>query len=314
MNRAPVILFVYNRPEHTREMLDSLHANQLANETTLFVYCDGPKSNASLSVIQRIEKTRAVVKEKTWCGKVIVIEKNDNNGPGHMVISGVTEVLQQYDKVIVVEDDLLFSPYFLTYMNTALLKYAHVKKVMQVSGYNFPVKAFKRSHSAMFLPLISSWGWGTWKRAWNQLDVNAIGYEALKTNGRLRDKFNLDASYNYADMLIAQMETTHVDAWCIRWWWSVFMNKGITLFPDHSLVENVGWDGSGTHCGTKNNFPQPNWDKHYSINTFTNTIRVNNKAYHALKHYLRTHTVPPPAVPKNLWQRAISFLRRKLNG
>jgi acetyltransferase-like isoleucine patch superfamily enzyme len=126
-----------------------------------------------------------------------------------------------------------------------------------------------QNNSAFFASMASSWGWATWKRAWDTFDKFATGYEILKTDKVLARKFDLNGTYPYSSMLYKQMETKELDSWAIRWWWSIFRNRGLTLFPDKSLVRNIGFDKSGTHTTGKNPYETSSqFDNNYSITRF----------------------------------------------
>jgi hypothetical protein len=158
----------------------------------------------------------------------------------------VTQVCEKYGKVIVLEDDLILSPYFLEYMNAALYRYENNDQVMQISGHMFPVDLGKVTDS-IFLPFITSWGWATWQRAWRLFDADASKYADLKNNRDMIHRFNIYGSYPYFEMLNAQM-VGGVDSWAILWYLSVFFHNGLALYPTKTLVENAGFDGTGTHC------------------------------------------------------------------
>jgi hypothetical protein len=155
-------------------------------------------------------------------------------------------VLTRFDRVIVIEDDLLLSPGFLSYMNKSLALYANEDAVLQVSGYIFEAPALARAGTAVFLPFTTSWGWATWRRAWSHFDPAAKGWGRLQTEPDLRRRFNLDGAYDYATMLERQMHGKR-DSWAIRWYWIVFSMGGLVLFPPVTLVKNEGMDGTGTH-------------------------------------------------------------------
>jgi hypothetical protein len=169
-----------------------------------------------------------------------------NAGLAESIISGVNEVTRRFGRAIVLEDDLEFSPEFLSYMNSALHRYESDNHVYQVSGQLFDTPEFHGRSAAVFLPFTSSWGWGTWRRAWERFDPSATGWECLAKDSSLRQKFNLNGTYDFSTMLERQM-TGHGDSWAIRWYWSVFRNDGVACFPPVSLVRNTGMDGSGTH-------------------------------------------------------------------
>jgi hypothetical protein len=239
---APIVLFVYNRPEHTRRTLAALAANPLAVESDLIIYADGakrPEHQASVRAVRDLIRTTGGFKS------IEIVGRESNRGLAKSVIAGVSEVCAARGRVIVVEDDLVVAPDFLTFLNAGLERYADEPNVFQVSGYMFPVVTGSPS-GGLFLPLISCWGWGTWQRAWSQFDPTAAGYARLVDDLDLRDRFNLHGNYDYFGMLRDQIEG-RVDSWGVRWLLSVFLKGGVVLYPRRSLVQNVGIDGTGTH-------------------------------------------------------------------
>lgn len=283
MNLAPIVLFVYNRPWHTEQTLIALMQNELAQNSILYIYADGPKEDASPDTIAKMQETRTIIRKKNWCKEVYIIEAERNKGLAESIIDGVTHVLNKFKKAIVLEDDLITSTGFLQYMNDALRKYVNAENVMQISGHCFPVSAIKKKNSSFFIPFCTSWGWGTWQRAWNKFDKNASGYERLKTDPKLEMEFNLDNSYFYSKMLINQMESKNIDSWAIRWWWSIFKENGISLFPDKSLVKNIGFDTSGTHTQGNDPFFLNDFDVSYFIHYFPATTAINKEYFEEIK-------------------------------
>lgn len=281
---APIILFVYNRPKHTSATLQALAANDLANESVIYIYADGAKVNATAIDLKKIEDTRQVIRNCHGFKKVHIIESVSNNGLANSVINGVTQIVNQYGKVIVLEDDLITAKGFLKYMNDSLVKYGDAEQVMQISGHQFPVEKWERNNEAFFLPFTTSWGWSTWQRAWDKLDVMATGYEKLKTDIELKQKFDLDGTYPYSEMIINQMEKKNIDSWAIRLWWSVFKNNGIVLFPDKSLVDNIGFDNEGTHTNSANPFAILDFDTNYFIVNFPDKLDVNKAFFEKVKY------------------------------
>ncbi len=210
------------------------------------MFSDAPKRAEDA---RGVEEVRKVVRSRNWCGKVRVIEREQNYGCARNIIDGVTKVCNEYGKVIVVEDDLILSQHFLEYMNESLLRYEQCEQVMQISAYMFPC-ALEASTDAVFLPLSTSWGWGIWKRAWDKFDPLVSRYNEIKSDKEMLYRFNLNGSYPYYPMLEAQLNG-QVDSWAIRFYYAVFLNKGLVLHPKASLVSNIGFDGSGTHCSVE---------------------------------------------------------------
>lgn len=272
MSLAPIAFFAYKRPEHTKRSLESLHQNLGAKDSELFIYCDGVKRPEDS---ESVELVRKIVKSQKWCGTVHIIEREQNIGLANSIISGVTEICDRYGKIIVIEDDLVLSPYFLKFMNASLDLYKNESRVMQVSGYIFPVNLDIVKTDTLFLPFTTSWGWATWKRAWDCFDPSSINndYEIIKNNVKRKCQFNLNNSYPYFDILNAQINHK-IDSWAIRWYLATFLLNGLTLYPKFSLVENIGFDGSGTHCGLSLNFSSDIYTKE----VFANPLKIESEA------------------------------------
>lgn len=281
MSLAPIAFFAYKRPQHTLNALESLAKNIEADKSELFIFCEAPKNPQDWVLVNQV---REIVRQKQWCKAVHIIERETNLGCANSIIEGVTKICDRYGRVIVLEDDLIVSPYFLQYMNAALDRYANESKIMQISGHMFPVN-IKVETDAIFLPFSTSWGWATWKRAWQYFDPNMSDYEVLKKDRKLRHKFDLNGSFFYFSMLEAQ-RNGEIDSWCIRWYLNAFMQQGLTLFPVQSLVENTGFDESGTHCGSYygklSNFDESNFRE---IQSFPNYVRVNSEGMGILRRY-----------------------------
>ena len=241
---APVVLFVYNRPEHTRRTVESLVANDLAHESQLFIFSDGAKNEADSA---SVEEVRRYIRAIHGFRSVTIIQRELNSGLAQSVIRGVTEIFQTYDRQIVMEDDLLTTPDFLTFMNEMLGHYELESKIFSVSGFNFAVKVPEDyGYDAFCSHRSSSWGWGTWKNRWERADWNVADYAEFRTNKNRQSLLNrggTDLSY----MLSLQMKGA-VDSWAIRWAYAHFKQDAVAMLSAVSRVYNIGLDGSGVHC------------------------------------------------------------------
>lgn len=259
---APVVVFAYNRPQHTLKTLESLSLNTLANKTDLYIFCDGPKRNASPEDKEKIKEVKRLVKCKKWCKRVIVQEEDTNKGLAKSIIDGVTKVVNKYGRIIVLEDDLITSAGFLLYMNVALDTYSRDNGVMHISAYQYPIK--HKLPETFFLSHTSSWGWATWKDSWAKLSTNPRQLlKKIITTGRLNE-FDLDGAYPYSQQLEMNI-TGQLNTWAIMWLASVFNNNGLVLYPGKSLVKNVGLDNTGVHSGD---------DTTYSVKDTAKSINV----------------------------------------
>ena len=241
---APVLLFVYNRPAHTRQLLDSLRRNDLAAQSELYIYSDCYRSEKDK---EAVEEVRRLVRKAEGFGKVTVIERSENWGLARNIIDGVTAQVKAYGKVIVLEDDLIVSPYFLRFMNEALEVYKDTEEVCHVTCHMLDHKG--ELPDTFLIRWCNSWGWGTWSRAWQYFESD--GRKSLREIERrdLCRQFDLDGGFHFTQMLRDQIEGRN-NSWFIRWYASLFLRDKLMLGTGRSLVDNAGFDGSGTHCNT----------------------------------------------------------------
>lgn len=244
LNLAPIALFVYNRPLHTRQTLETLQKNELAAESELFIFSDGPKNESAL---EKVMEVREYIKTISWFKRVTIIEREKNYGLADSILSGVTEIVDKYGRIIVLEDDMVTSPYFIQYMNDALDIYENEDKVMHIAAYLYPLN--EELPETFFYPNTTCWGWATWKRAWDKFEPDAGKLVLQIKKGKLQYDFNINGSTNAYEMLLNQAKG-RLDSWAIRWYASVFLEGGLCLHPGKSLVNNIGHDFSGIHCGS----------------------------------------------------------------
>ena len=255
-NYAPIVLFAYNRPHYLRETLEALASNKESQESHLYIFCDGAKEGASIEDLSAIEKVRALSKEKKWCNTVTVLESEVNNGLSKAIISGVTQILKEHNSIIVLEDDLVTSPFFLNYMNTALDKYENNHDVISVVGYNYPLNFEDHTSETYFLKNADCLGWATWKRGWNLFEEDALVLiKKLEETNSVKE-FNFDNQYPYLKMLKSVAEGK-VNSWAIRWYASSFVNNKLSVFPKKSLIRHIGHVGSNIKADNTDVF---GWD------------------------------------------------------
>ena len=243
----PVVLFVYDRPEHTRRTLEALAANDLASEADLTVFCDGPKETATPDDVARVERVREIVGGRKWCRRTIVHEHKTNQGLARSIRDGIDHLLAEHDRVVVLEDDILTSPGFLSFMRDALETYESADRVKHVSAY-IPRTSYQSLLPQTFMSgYMSCWGWGTWKRAWTQARWDpALLLREIDKSTRGRAGFDLGGTADFSSHLQANVNG-HIQTWAVMWAASIYLADGLCLGPGRSLVRNIGTDGSGIH-------------------------------------------------------------------
>lgn len=296
---APILLFVYNRPSHTRRCIESLLKNSLASESHLFIYADGAKDEVQQEAVNEV---RSYIRSIQGFKQTTLIERSENWGLARNIIDGVTTQVNRYGRVIVLEDDLIVAPFFLQFMNDALETYKDEPKVGHIQACDFTKDP--TLPETFLIKWTGSWGWGTWDRAWKHFNPN--GKELLKKleERKLTYIFDFNGKYGFTRMLRRQIEGKN-NSWAIRWNASLFLNDILSLNVGRSLVQNEGFDGTGTNCGGGGL---------YASNLHLNKLNVvrispieeNQEARKAfMRYYGRTNS---------FWAKAIRRIKRTLKG
>jgi len=304
---APIVLFVYNRPEHTRRTVEALRANYLARRSRLFVFSDAPKDDGARSAV---EEVRRYVASIDGFASVELFKQNVNQGLAASVIAGVTRFAEEFGRVIVLEDDLLTSPYFLDYMNDGLELYRDEPDVASIQAYMYPLD-LPSVPDSYFLPSLGCWGWGTWQRAWKNFEPNGLRLLQEIRSQKLSRKFDLNNSYPRTKLLQLQVQGK-VDSWAIRWIASNFLLDKKGLFPARSLIQNIGLDGTGTHFNKKSPVDIThiyNTDFSCDFHHLQKVpVVVNEAVLQACMSYLAANR------PPNIFVRAIQKIRFWMSG
>ena len=248
MKLAPIVLFVYNRPSHTKRTVEALQKNELARESKLFVYCDNAKNEDSL---ESVDDVRSYVDTIDGFKKVTVIKRERNWGLAASIIDGVTKTVGEYGRVIVLEDDLVASPYFLKFMNDGLNIFEKREDIFSITGFNFPEKQLKIPSNYKDEIYLSyrcmSWGWATWKDKWYKVDWDVKDFDMFSHDTDKIKLFNRGGE-DLFPMLQNQLNG-EIDSWAIRFCFGHSVNNAYCVYPVKSLINNEGFDGSGVHCG-----------------------------------------------------------------
>ena len=240
---APVVLFTYKRLNTLKQTINALQANVLASVTDLYIFSDGAKYKEDEPIVNEI---RAYLKTIGGFNNVQVFESAVNKGLASSIITGVTQIMQFSQAVIVLEDDLLTTPNFLSYMNSCLRKYSLIENVFSISGYSFNLGfAQDYLHDSYFLNRGWSWGWATWKDRWGKVDWTVNDYPAFVKSSGSKRAFNNGGS-DLSKMLDKQM-SGKLDSWAIRWFFHQFKIGGLTIYPIFSKINNNGFDQDATH-------------------------------------------------------------------
>lgn len=299
MKLAPILLFVYNRPQHVQRSIASLQANALAAESELYIFSDAAKDQTAETAVQEV---RSFIRTIKGFKQVNYIEREENWGLARNIIDGVTRLVNEHERVIVLEDDLIVAPYFLQFMNDALETYADEPKVGHIQACDFTKDP--TLPETFLIKWTGSWGWATWKRAWQHFNPN--GQELLNQleQRRLTRRFDFNGTYGFTRMLRRQIAGQN-NSWAIRWNASLFLADILSLNVGRSLVQNEGFDGSGTNCGGGGLYSSNLWMQPLPVKKIT-PVEENEEARKAFaRYYHRTNS---------FWAKAVRRIKRTLRG
>jgi hypothetical protein len=249
-NLAPIVLFTFKRLDTLKKTVKALQNNFLASDSDLIIYSDGAKYSQDEPIIHEIRSYLRTIK---GFKSVVINESGENQGLASSIINGVSSVMKIYNKAIVLEDDLLTSTNFLSFMNQALDKYESLPKVYSISGYSFDLKFRNDSIDGYFLNRSWSWGWATWRNRWEEVDWLVSDYKDFsKSSGQRAEFSKLGSDVN--KMLAAQM-MGKADSWYIRFVYHQYKKRLLTFYPQISKIDNNGFDNEATHNkGLKSRF------------------------------------------------------------
>ena len=296
---APILLFVYNRPEHTRRVIESLKANAEAADSELFIYADQARSDTD---IQQVSEVRRLIHSTDGFKQVTVIEREKNWGLARNVIDGVTTQVNAHGRVIVLEDDLVVAPHFLRFMNDALEMYKNEEKIGHIQACDFTKDP--SLPDTFLIRWTGSWGWATWERAWKHFNPDGKELLSRLEERHLTRYFDFNGNYPFTRMLRRQIAGKN-NSWAIRWNASLFLDGILSLNVGKSLVQNTGFDGSGTNCGGGGLYASDLWMNPLPVSPIS-PVEENKEARKVFERYYRRTNC--------FWEKAIRRIRRTLKG
>lgn len=284
MKLATIILFTYNRLEHTKKTIEALQKNLLAKESKLVVYSDGGKDVHSW---EKVNQVRRYLQTVSGFKEITISKRDENRGLATNIIDGVTSVLKEYHKVIVLEDDIVTSPYFLKFMNEALDFYENQKRVWHISGWNYPIETEGIEDTFLWRNM-NCWGWATWRDRWCFFKKEPSKLIEEFHEGDI-EHFNLDGVTNFWDQVIKN-KNEEMNTWAIFWNATIALHNGLCLNPAHTYVENIGFDGTGTNTGIRENYTRDlNMQQSARM---TQQVEENRLALYRIKNFFLLENMP----------------------
>ncbi len=250
MLTTAVAIYVYNRPKHTIDLLNSLDACREIGEIPIFIHADAAKNIQQQNNVRQVREIVHNYQNEHPDRRISIHEETDNQGLANSVIKDTTFVLTKFDSVIVLEDDLIVSEDCLRYFMNALQYYQSDASVGAISGFTFPLRRLKMTSNDVYKSRTgNSWGWATWKDRWMETDWEVQDYDHFLNNPQMKKLFN-QTQWGISDMLMRQMNH-QIDSWAVRWDYSFWKRNLYTIYPKENKISNMGFDGSGSHCGNE---------------------------------------------------------------
>lgn len=260
MSYAPIVVFAFNRLESLKNTISSLLSNDESKDSDLFVFVDGARDNR-IGERAAVENVQKYVKTIKGFRSVRSFFSKENKGLASSIIGGTSQVIKEFGKVIVVEDDLFVSQSFLKFMNEMLDLYEKDERVMQISGYGCKLSRKKDYPFDIYMnERAHSWSWATWKDCWDSVDWSVADFAQLASSKKLQRAFNKRGS-DLFKMLKGYMSGEN-NSWYIRFNYSMFKQHKYSIMPVCSLVRNDGFGCEATNCKNYNRYKVDFEEKH----------------------------------------------------
>lgn len=271
-NLAPVLILAYNRPEHLKKTLASLKKNFLSERSKIIIHCDGYKNKEK----KNVKEVRKIAKSITGFKSKKVIFSKKNLGLKKSIIKNVSKYLKIYKKLIILEDDIITSKFFLRYMNQSLIYFKDKKKIWHITGHSHFI--INNGNDIFFSSYMNCWGWATWQDRWKHLDLDVKkAYISLKTNKSVKNKFDINNLSKFSNQIFDNYNKK-INTWAIFWYWTIFKNKKLCIHPFRTLTKNIGQDGTGVHKDIKLKIYSPLKDKsNFNFNLRIKESRIFKK-------------------------------------
>ena len=297
---APIALFVYNRLEHTKKVIEAIKKNSISKKSVIYIFSDF--SNKDYEKI-KIEKVRQYLKNLKCFQKIVIVERKYNFGTSKNITNGLSQIFKKYSKCIIIEDDILISRNFLIQMNYFLERYKRNKKIASIEGYMYPAKFKKNVPNYFYLKGTGCWGWATWKRSWKNYEDSAKKLlNKFDNKKKLIYDFDYYDTYPYYRMLKKQIRSKK-KSWAIKWYASNYLKNNYTIYFKNTLVKNIGLDGSGENCRIDYQINQKKFtNRTYKIK-INGKLKENIAAKEDIAKYLNT---------KFSFKNKINFIIKKL--
>lgn len=298
---APIALFVYNRLNHLKKTIESLQNNELASSSQLFIFSDAAKN---AEAIKKVNAVRDYIKTIGVFKKITIIERDCNYGLAKSIIDGVTQVLNEYGKIIVLEDDLVTSPYFLKFMNEALKMYQYEPRVASIHGYIYPIDNLPET---FFIRGADCWGWATWNDRWSIFESDGQKLLIEIKNRNIQKEIDFNGSYEYTKMLQNFIKGKN-NSWAVRWYVSAFLKNMLTLYPGKSYVQNIGHDAEATHTKRIRNLFDVDLNHEFKLSKID--INENSISRKKIENFFRK--AKRPSI-KKIFEKISNFFYEKIN-
>lgn len=280
---APIGLTVYSRLDHLRQTVAALQENTLASQSSLYIFSDGPRPGDEAAV----DAVRQFIRSIDGFANVEIIERQENSRIANNR-GGQRDLLDKFGEMIWMAEDIVTAPGFLAYMNAALDHYRDNGRIVSVSGYA-PVIAMPPDYTQdiFFMRRFSAWGFGIWKDRYDRAG-RAIDRDDYLRNIRNGDFYRkLVSAGEDIPAMINREVSGSIDALDVRIMYQQAVHDWYTVYPRRSLVQNIGHDGSGLHCGVSDRFQHDRlWDRSDRF-VFTDNIEEDDRILSANRVFRR---------------------------
>lgn len=244
--QTAVLFLVFNRPDTTAQVFEAIRQ---AMPQRLYVAADGARQGRG-GEADRVAKVREIATAVDWPCEIRTLFRDQNLGCKHAVSGAITWFFEQEEQGIILEDDCLPHPDFFPFCETLLNRYSDDDRVSVITGDNFLAGRWRGEGSYFFSRYNHVWGWATWRRAWNQADMDIKFWPDWKQSSAWSEFWTDPLARRYWSAIFNRMYRAEIDTWDYPWTASVWFYGGLTATPNVNLVSNIGFGSDSTHTAS----------------------------------------------------------------
>ena len=246
--KSAILFVLFNRPDTTQRVFDQIRD---AKPKRLYLTADGPRPGFPDDE-ELCRRTKEIVGEIDWDCEVKTLFRDENAGCKNGVSAAINWFFSQEDEGIILEDDCLPAISFFKFCDTLLEKYRHDTRIRHITGCNLQFGKKWGNSSYYFSNRTHVWGWASWRRVWDDYDLNLDKYHETDIKQQMKNIYDDDLVAESWANIFKELKAGKINSWAYPLDFANFFNNGLVIIPNENLISNIGFSADATNTLNKN--------------------------------------------------------------